>query len=62
MRTSLRARTRCCACRCAGRHDIVNEHNFVAGDRGAGDESISCIGESAFFVQSMLGSTVVTIQ
>jgi hypothetical protein len=52
---------RCCACRCAGRNDVVDEHNFVAGDRGSGNESAFCVGKSTFLVQPMLGTTIVTI-
>ena len=43
------ARARSRACCCAGCHDVVNQRDVVAGDRRVGDESISCIGEPAFF-------------
>ena len=61
VRTGLNACTRCCSRRCAGGHHVVNQNNSAAGDRRVGDESILCIGEPAFFVQSMLGRAVVTI-
>jgi hypothetical protein len=61
VRSGFRARARCCACRCTGGHDVVNEHNFLVGDRGVGNESILYIGEPGFFVQSMLGRPVASI-
>ena len=40
---------------------MVNEHNFVAGDRRAGNELVFCVGKSTFHVQLMLGRTIVPI-
>jgi hypothetical protein len=61
VRSGFRTRARCCAGCCTSRHDVVNQHNPVAGDGGVGEESILRIGQSAFFTQSMLGRSVVTI-
>jgi len=55
------ARARCRPGCCAGGHNIVNQHNLMAGDCGVGEESIMCVSKAALFVQAMLGSALVTI-
>jgi hypothetical protein len=61
VRAGFRARARCCACCCTSRHNVVNQHNPLAGDGGVGKKSILRISQSASFAQSMLGGSIATI-